>query len=264
MSENKKLVPTCILYVNGERIDHLWEGPLRSIRVVDSLNEIGACAITFARNDKDAEKIFPLSSTLSVLLGYKDDMREVFNGIITGSTPVFAESGGEECTIAARSHLYQLDINWQMRSFANLSPSGIIEKIFDEYGLQVECEPFGAQCEYTAEEGMTDWQYVLLFAEQYGKDIASVGEKAYVKDRMTHHEDEYIYEWGKSLISFKASVDIREQLGGIQVTGYDPLRDEGFMGEATIDDLNQNIGGTKDWTYLYSGGDKPQTSVQVQ
>lgn len=46
-SENKTLTPTCIIYVDGERLDWKYEGALESVKVSDRLNEAGTASLLF-------------------------------------------------------------------------------------------------------------------------------------------------------------------------------------------------------------------------
>lgn len=85
-SENKNLTPVWICYVDGKRLDTSHEGALKKIHVDDLLNSVGQCTLLF---DISAEKLleletFNLESQISVHLGYKDDVEEVFEGEITG------------------------------------------------------------------------------------------------------------------------------------------------------------------------------------
>ena len=43
MNANKKLVPTCIMYMDGVRLNVGCEGAFRSVRVIDPLNNISDC-----------------------------------------------------------------------------------------------------------------------------------------------------------------------------------------------------------------------------
>ncbi|MCL2381446.1 MAG: phage late control D family protein, partial [Treponema sp.] len=163
MDKNKRLTPICIVYVDGERLGPAWEGRFRSIRVVDRLSGISGCAIVFSGDNsgKMDTEIFSVGSTISVYMGYKDDMRETFNGEVATFASTLPEAGGSsKLVVTAASYLGQLDRNEQSRVFENLSPSRIIQKILSEYGLQADCESFGPVKERLKEEGMSDWKFI--------------------------------------------------------------------------------------------------------
>ena len=87
MGENKHLTPVWIVYVDGERLDPMYEGALELERIVidDKLNGVGTGVLEF---DSSMIKIrdsgtFSLESYVSVHLGYKDDCEQVFAGEVT-------------------------------------------------------------------------------------------------------------------------------------------------------------------------------------
>ena len=85
-SENKTLTPTWIAYVDGARLGWKHEGALKSIRIHDGLNSIGTASLVFdlPATDFDNDDVFSEGSEVSVHLGYKDDVEEVFSGEVTG------------------------------------------------------------------------------------------------------------------------------------------------------------------------------------
>jgi len=259
MSDNKKLTPICIIYVDDVRLDTIWEGRFRSVRITDPLSSIGSCSIDFIcddLNDMDTET-FCLGSNISVNLGYKDDMHEAFNGQITGFPFSVSDSGCSRFTVKATSYLHQLNHGNRYRVFQDLSPSEIIEKIFLEYGFQVDIESFGPVKERFGEEGITDWNIVLLLANQYGRNIYCSGKRVYIKQQMTMHKRENIYEWGKSLIAFDIKMSAEHQAVGVKVVGWDQLKGKSFIGERALSDVKVKIGGTNDWRALSSRGGNP-------
>ncbi|MDR2942697.1 MAG: hypothetical protein LBV17_08930, partial [Treponema sp.] len=58
-----------------------------------------------------------------------------------------------------------------------------------------------------------------------------------------------------SLISFTPKLDIQSQASEVQVLGWDILRAEGFRGGVKAGDVEQKIGGRKDWTKASRGDD---------
>jgi len=189
------------------------------------------------------------------LLGYKDDMHEVFNGQIGGARASLDDSGSVY-TVTAFSYLHQLNHTTRYHAFENLTPSQAIERILSEYGLEANCESFGSAKEQWPEEEMTDWEFILLQAERYGKDIYCFGKKVYIKEIMDMHREEIIFEREKSLISYDVRMSFEHQASKAQVIGHDKLTGESFVGECSLSEVTPKTGGDKDMTYLskQSGG----------
>jgi len=251
MDKNKKLVPTCIIYIDGVRLNVDCEGAFRSIVVIDPLCNVGECTVTFDFYElgEDNIQMFQSSffSNLSVHLGYKDDLSEVFNGRVTRSGINHPEYGPSLYKLTATSYLSVLEHGKHTRTFENIAPYQAVKKTLGRYGLQVDCEQFGAEIPYWQSKEKTDFKTVRDIAKYYGRDIRCSGKKVYVKELMTTLKDEHIYEWGKSLIAFEVKESVMEQVRGIRVIGWNIEQAEAVSGEAKIEGLRQKIGGGRPW-----------------
>jgi len=140
MSDKKHLVPVCIVYVDGVRLNTTCEGAFRSVRVYDIMNGSGECVITFDYQDlgKENTKTFPFDSNLSVHLGYKDDTDEVFTGEITGVEISLPEHGTSLFTVRTSPLMQRLNHAKRNRVFENKSPSQAVSDIIQRYDIQTE------------------------------------------------------------------------------------------------------------------------------
>lgn len=254
--ENKTLTPVWIVYVDGKRLDTKHEGALKKIVVSDRLNGVGTFSLLF---DVSAEKLlelgtFTLESQISIHLGYKDDVEEVFDGEITTFAGRFEEFGHEMVEVRGCNALYKLKHGMHFVSYENKTCSDAIKDIIEKYSLSAEIDSFGSKVVFKSIEGYSDFDFLMKMAERYGKDVYAYGTKVYVKDSIEVRSDEVIFEWGKSLISFFPIKDISELLSDCTCVGWDPLKAEGFTSNVKIGDISKKVGGSKDWTSISKGG----------
>ena len=257
MNENERLVPICIIYLDGVRLNTALEGAFRSANVYDKMNGIGQCVISFDNYElkQEDKKSFGYDMRLSIHMGYKDNTKEVFNGEITEKTINLTEYGIELYKITASSFLWRLDHGEHSRDFVNKTPSQAIKDILSKYNIQSDCDNFGPNRKHwEGRMNISDLDLVLGLAKRYGKDVCTFGDKVYVKELMTHLKDEIIYEWGKSLISFDVKESIEEQVSKIHVFGWNQQMKKEFRAEVSADDLTQKIGGRNPWTKVSKGG----------
>jgi phage protein D len=256
MSENKHLTPVWIVYVDGRRLDVEHEGALQSITVCDALNGISAFSLVFDTAEiKVREKgLFSFESEVSIHLGYKDDIEEVFRGEALEFRGMYPESGVEQLEVIGSSVLHKLEHGTRYRSYENKTPSEIIKGILDSYSLKGEVEEISASHEFESEENISDYDYLLEQAKAHGKQLYADGTTVYVKDEIAVRNDEIIYEWGKSLKSFDASQNVSGLLSGVEYIGWDSLKNESFTGSASLDDMPVKIGGEKDWSTVSKDG----------
>ncbi len=254
--ENKTLTPVWIVYVDGKRLDIKHEGALKKIVVNDRLNGVGTFSLLF---DVSAEKLlelgtFALESQISIHLGYKDDVEEVFDGEITAFAGLFEEFGHEMVEVRGCNALYKFKHGNHHVSFENKTCSDAIKNIIENYSLTAEIDSFGASRLFQSVTGKTDYDFILSAAKRYGKDVYAYGNKVYVKDSIELRTDEVIFEWGKSLISFYPVKDISELYSSCNSVGWDSLKCEGFSGTAKLGDIHKKVGGSNDWTSCSKGG----------
>lgn len=254
--ENKTLTPVWICYLDGKRLDTTHEGALKKISVKDTLNGIGQCTLLF---DTSAEKLlelgtFSLESQISVHLGYKDDVEEVFNGEITGFNALFKEFGHEMVEVKCCNAMYKLTHGKHFTSVENKTCSDAIKEIIEKYSLTADVDSFGASFVFDDIYNLTDYEYLELCANKYGKDFYAYGTKVYVKDNIDVRSDEVIFEWGKSLIDFYPVQSIENLYSEVNCVGWDSQKCESITGTAKLTDLTVQVGGSKDWTKVSKGG----------
>jgi len=265
MGENKHLTPVWIVYVDGTRLDTEHDGALQRITISDTLNGIASFSLLFDTAEvKIQEKgLISFGSEVSIHLGYKDDVEEVFRGEVLEFCSLFPEKGVEQLEITGSSVLHKLEHGMRYRSYENKTPDEIMKGILESYSLKGEIEGISVSHEFESEENMSDYDYVLGQAKSHGKQLYADGTTVYVKNEVTVRDDEIIYEWGKSLKSFNAVQNIKKLLSGVEYIGWDSLKNESFTGDASLDDIPVKIGGDKDWSKVSKGGSGKYVETRV-
>jgi phage protein D len=229
------------------------------------LNGISAFSVIFDTADVKIleEGPFSLESELSIHMGYKDDVDEVFSGEVLGFRGIFSESGSEQLEVTGCNILHKLNHASHFRSYEQKAPAAVIKELIEGYSLKAEVDDFGVSSAFVSEENRTDYEYLMELAGVYGKQIYAAGSTVYVKNEITVRQDEIIYEWGKSLVSLEVTHNIQELVSGVDFIGWDNLKNESFAGKAEMKDLPVKIGGSKDWTGVSGGGNGNYTDTKV-
>jgi phage protein D len=265
MDENKHLAPAWIIYADGRRLDTAHEGALRSITVTDRLNGVSEFAAVFdtAETKVREQGLLAFGSEVSIHLGYKDDMGEVFRGEALRFHGTYAEGRSERLEASGSGLLHRLRRGARYRGYEGKKPSEAIKGILEGCSLKAEVEEFGAAREFQSEEGQTDYEYLMEQAGLYGKQVHGEGDTVYVKGEVATHKDEIIYELGKGLVFFEAAQDIEGLASGVDYVGWDSKKDEGFTGKAELADLAVKVGGGSDWTAAGKGAQGAETQADM-
>lgn len=245
--ENKNLTPVWIAYVDGKRLSTDYEGALRKIYINDRLDFIGSASLLFDISAVvfDNDDTFVLGSEVSIHLGYKDDVEEVFVGEVTEFAPRFEEYNAPSMEVKIQTKLNELKKGHKCKSFENKTPASIIKDIVSKYDLTPDVEEFGPENIYTEQYNLTDYDYITYLADKYGKFIYCYNNTVYVKTEISPTNDDVVLEWGKTLISARTEMDIKKQLSAVTATGWDVMKCEGFT--ATMKDVPLKIGGDYCW-----------------
>ncbi len=256
MGDNKHLTPVAILYADGKRLDVEHEGALREIMIKDTLNGISSFSVMFDTTEtKIADKgLLALESGISIHLGYKDDVEEVFTGEILEMEAILPEYGSEQLEVSGFNVLHKLTHGEHSVHYEKMKASEILKGIIESYSLKAEVEDFGAEAEFSSNDGYTNYEYLINSAARYGKEVFADKDTIYIANDIAVRSDEVILEWGKSLISFRGGLSMKQVLSGYDYAGWDPLKGESFTGGAVLSDLAVKVGGSKDWTKASKGG----------
>ncbi len=265
MTDNKHLTPTAIVYVDGKRMDTEHEGALKEIFIKDVLNDISSFSLLFNNaHTKIADKdLFALESEISIHLGYKDDVDEVFSGDVLELKALCHEYGTEQYEVSGYNVLHRLKHGEHCESYEQMSSSDIIKKMIDYFSLKAKVEDFGAVSDFSTSDGLTAYDYLTHTANFYGKEVFADKDTIYIANEITIRNDEIILEWGKSLISFQENLNVKQLVSGYDYTGWDTLKGESFTGSASMADLPVKVGGDSDWTKVYKGGNDSKFRTQL-
>lgn len=247
--ENRTLKPVWIAYVDGKRLDTGYEGALKRIYIHDRLDFAGTASLLFGIPPADFfnDGTFAIGSEVSIHLGYKDDVHEVFAGDVTGFAPRLDEYSSPLMEVKIHSKLRRLERGTKCASFEHKTPAGIVRDIISKYNMDSDVEEFGPEYNYIEQSSYTDHGYILYLAGKYGKSVYCHGNTVYVKTEITPTDDDVVLERGKTIISARTKTDLAAQLSAVTATGWDMRKCSGFTATATMKDVPLKIGGEYCW-----------------
>ena len=247
--ENRTLTPVWIAYVDGVRLGTGYEGALKRIYIHDRLDSAGTASLLFGSSPLDFcnDGTFTIGSEVSIHLGYKDDVHEVFAGEVTGFAPRLDEYSAPLMEVKMHSKLHRLNKGTRCASFEHKTPAGIIRDIVQGYNLNADVEEFGPEYNYIEQKNLTDYGYIMYLAGKYGKTVYCHGNTVHVKTEITPTDDDVVLEWGKTIISARTRTDLDAQLSAVTATGWNMRKCSGFTATATMKDVPLKIGGEYCW-----------------
>ncbi|SIQ98441.1 Phage protein D [Alkalispirochaeta americana] len=242
-SDYEKLVPYFIVYINGTRLAIEQEASVKQVLVTDRVDAPSACQIVLS----DAERQWADSSEfsegqqVSVHLGTKDDIQEVFNGEITGLRAQYTRNTDDTTTIVCHDVLHRLRRLRRTATFADMADADIVQLILDRHGLEGDCDGLGTHYAYTTQQNSSDFDLIMEIASRHGCSVRAQGTCVQIKPIVEEGAD-VIVEWEKTLLDFSAHMDTTQQWTGVAVHSWNADSGEGILGEAKVADISYRVG----------------------
>lgn len=257
-------VPDFRLTLKGA-VAHEARHDVLSVTYRDSVNEIDSFELTV--NNWDAERgkpkydppsteaygrVFTPGTTVKLEMGYKDALRSMTNGFITAIESSWSD-GPATLTVRGLNELHSLRRIPHTKSWTSNTDSEIAtelgqkQKSDAEPGLGIPVRTSGGSNEPVRESVEMHNAY----------DIVFLLERARINDyEVVLHEPDsssaipyitfgrsevttptYRLEWGKSLISFRYTLDVSNQVGRLLVRGWDRRANSGPEGSANWEEI---------------------------
>ena len=135
---------------------------------------------------------FTIGSEVSIHLGYKDDVHEIFAREVTGFAPRLDEYSAPLMEVKIHSKLHRLNKGTRCASFEHKTLTGIIRDIVQGYNLNDDVEEFGPEYNYIEQKNFTYHGYIMYLAGKYGKTVYCHGNTVHVKTEITSTDDDVV------------------------------------------------------------------------
>jgi phage protein D len=242
--ENVTLTPTFIVYINGTRLGVDHEASVRQILIKDQFDAPSTCKIILS--DLEQKWVdsadFDLAQSVSVQLGFKDAVTEVFNGEIIGSEVVLKKNADTTFVINCSNKMHRLYKVKKHRVFNEMTDADIITEIASDYGFSTETDELSAEHIVRIQEGVSDYDFIRQIALLYSCKFWIKEDCLYLKAETEESDEDIVLEWGKTLLDFNGVRNTDKLLTQIEVTGWDDMTGEGFSGIAEPTSVTQKVG----------------------
>jgi len=213
------------------------------VEVQDDTEALSACTLTLSVQPDGGEEIewvdaelFAVGGELEVKLSGSKALETVFKGEITGLE--LDLSGDEKGQFVVRGYdrRHRLLRGTRARTFAKTKDSDIAAQIARDHGLSADVKDTEIEHAYVLQDGRSDLDFLRSRAARIGYEVkvedkklsfrpAAAGEGSVT---LQAHED-------LEEISFRLTA--REQIGKVEVYGWDPANKEEVVGKAASGDI---------------------------
>ncbi len=251
-------MPDYLIEVRNQALDQETKGDVIDLKVTLVKDNIGSFQLTinnwddnlleFKYSDGDT---FKLGNEIHVKLGYVDRMVSVMRGIVTSLAPQFPESGPPTLAVGCQDSLVKLKgkkpREGEQKTFVDMVDWEIAQVIAQRNGLRFNATREGPRHEQVVQRDLDEAQFLIERAKridfdcfiavdpQTGRDTLNFVRGSDGRDGQPGRT--YVFEWGKTLISFAPTLSLANQVGSVTVRGWDCRTRQAISYTATRDDL---------------------------
>jgi uncharacterized protein len=254
--------PAFKVTVEGKDLDPESLKEILDIRVVMDMENMTSFDFTIANpwHYKDPEvefkysdaKLFDLGNRVHVELGYVDRMLPMVAGIITRLSPKFPDSGPPTITVSGQDNMVKLRDKkpgkGDIKYYTNKADWEIAQVVAARNKLPVELgTKKGPKHPIVVQRNQDDASFLMERAKRIDYDCYIDVDPKTKKDTLfflsptdghiSSKRLTYVFEWGKSLVSFAPELTAARQVSAVTVKGWDPKKKARISYTATKNDL---------------------------
>jgi phage protein D len=195
--------------------------------------------------------LFDVGNLVHVEMGYVDRMLPMVAGIITKLSPKFPESGPPTILVSGQDKLLKLrdrkPVKGDIKYHTKKTDAEIAQVVATRNKLDVKVTSDCPVQPIVVQRNQDDATFLMERAKRIDFDCYIDVDPKTNKDtlyfvkptdgRGSSQRLTYVFEWGKSLVSFTPELTAARQVSKVTVKGWDPAKKAAITASATKDDL---------------------------
>ena len=263
-------VPRVQLYVSGQLLQDNIIDDFLEVTYRDSINEIDSFDLQINNWDADYRAfkftpplqtatldytgVFDPGSKVELWMGYQNNMRRMLRGTITTLAPTFSESAAPTLAVSGLNELHQYRTEQHTYSWTDgtKTDTDIAKQLCGwpvksgqpGLGLPIVTNPMPNEKPEPIVYMKSQYDIVFLLerARRHGYDMFLMDEGAtptlyFGLSNNAGNAPVYQLEWGKSLISFKPTLNTAKQVGQVTVRSWDRKSNSAINETCTLQQL---------------------------
>ena len=254
--------PAFRIIVEGKDLEPETLREILDVKVVMDIENMASFDFTIANpwHYKDPEgsfkysdsKLFDLGNRVHIEMGYADRMLGMVVGIVTKLSPKFPDSGPPTITVSGQDNMIKLrgrkPVKGDVKYYKNKTDWEIAQTVATRNKITIapssDTSPPNPIVVQRNQDDATflmerakrrDYECYIEYDTKTKKDVLYFQKPSDGRDssqRLT-----YVFEWGKSLVSFTPELNASRQVSKVTVKGWDQRKKKPITGSATKADL---------------------------
>lgn len=249
--------PNYRIEVEGQELDPESKGDVLDLKVSMDMENMTRFDLTVNNWDDRTlafkysdTKEFDVGNRVHIEMGYAGRLLSMMRGQISSLTPKFPESGSPTISISGLDGMFKLRDRKPpagQEKYVNLADYEIAQRVAARNKIQCKVTAEGEKHDLVIQKNQDDAQFLMERAKRidfdcYVETDASSGLDTLYFVKPSDGRDAastkvYVFEWGKSLISFTPQLTLSRQVAGVTVRAWNPRTKDVLTYTATASDL---------------------------
>ncbi|MGH2412759.1 MAG: phage late control D family protein [Microcystaceae cyanobacterium] len=178
--------------------------------------------------------LFEVGDEVEIQMGYRNDLKTVMVGEITGLEPMFSQDTPPMLVVRGHDLRHRLLRGRQTKSFTQMKDSDIVSQIARARGLTPKVTDSQVQLEYVLQHNQTDWEFLQERAKRIGYEVVVDNKTLYFRLHENTTQKIFTLTREDDLIEFLPRLSTMTQVQQVQVRGWLPKEKKEVIGKATV------------------------------
>jgi phage protein D len=240
MLDTPLLLDGCAIKLGGSDASDAIMSAIEEVVVEDDVNL--PSVITLRLADPDLELIddasLAIGTAIEVQLG--DPMERVGIGEIT-ALELDQWRGTARVIVQAFDRGHRLHRGRHVRTFQQMTDADVVQKVASDAGLQADADG-SSQHEYLIQDNLSDYAFLAERALLTGMDLTVDDQTIRFKKPNGAPATPVTLDWESGLVKFSARITAADQVGEVEVRGWDPEQKQAITSTVTDSQAAPSIG----------------------
>jgi phage protein D len=187
--------------------------------------------------------LFSVGNEVEIQMSDEGAAKTVMVGEITGLEPEFSLDDVPTFTVRGYDRRHRLMRGHQTRSYVKIKDSEIARQIAREAGLTAQVEDTKVTLEYVLQHNQTDLEFLQSRAQRIGYEVFVEHKKLHFRSPKISQAKALTLRQGDSLLSFAPRLSTMDQVGQVEVRGWDIKQKKAIVGKASTGQESSRMGG---------------------
>jgi phage protein D/phage baseplate assembly protein gpV len=238
------------ILVQGQKLSDAIQAYVEEVVVDDDLHSPSMFAITLRDPRRDIVGRAGMQPGAEVEIVVEDERRQNTKPLLVGDVVTIEcdyDEIGARVVVRGYDASHRLHIGRRTQVFRNVTDDDIVKQVAEQAGLTVQSlEPATEVHEHVTQPNITGWDFLIDRVRAMGRDLMVAGKEITLKAPTTAADapseagsgadaqsiDPRHLVFGMNLIAFHGRISAAEQVGRIEVRGYDETKKEAVVATA--------------------------------